>query len=58
MNPLAQRLLTVLSGAAVITAGVLIPAAGAYLLPAGVGLLTWAIPHTADRPKPDTDKAA
>jgi len=49
MNPLLQRVLTVLAGAGIIVAGVLIPAAAPYLIPAGSGVILWAMPHPADK---------
>lgn len=51
MTPWMQRLLTVLAGAGVVVAGVLIPAAGAILVPIGVGLAATAVPHPADKPQ-------
>lgn len=49
MTPWLQRLLTVVAGAGVVVAGVLIPPAAAILVPLGVGLAATAVPHPADK---------
>lgn len=49
MSPWLQRLLTVVAGAGVVVAGLLVPGAQMILVPAGVGIIGWAVPHTADR---------
>jgi hypothetical protein len=51
MAPWLQRLLTVLAGAGIVVAGVLIPPAAAYLVPIGVGVAATAVPHPADSVK-------
>jgi hypothetical protein len=49
MAPWLQRLLTVMAGAGVVVAGVLIPGAQAILIPLGVGLAATSVPHPADK---------
>lgn len=45
------RLLTVVAGAGIFVAGLLIPGAGVVLLPTGTAVIGWAIQHPADKPK-------
>lgn len=51
MTPWLQRVLTVVAGAGVVVAGLLVPGAGAILVPLGVGLAATAVPHPADKPR-------
>lgn len=51
MTPWLQRLLTVVAGAGVVVAGLLVPGAQAFLIPVGVGLAATAVPHPADKPQ-------
>lgn len=46
-----KRLATFVAGGAMVAAGVLIPGAGAVLVPAGTGLLGWATRWPGDAPK-------
>lgn len=46
-----RRLATFIAGGASVVAGLLIPAAGVYLVPAGAGLIGWATKHPDDKAK-------
>lgn len=48
MSSFWQRFATVALGVATMAAAGLLPSAAMYLFPAGLSLVTWAIPHTAD----------
>lgn len=51
MSAFWQRIVTVVTGAALVVAGFAIPGAAVVLVPAGVGVLGWAVPHPADSQK-------
>jgi hypothetical protein len=46
-----SRLVTIVAGAGIFVAGLLIPGAGTVLLPTGTAVIGWAIQHPADAPK-------
>lgn len=51
-----QRIATAALGVGTVVAGLLITGAQPYLLPIGIGLATWAIPHVSDLTKSKPDK--